>query len=103
MKAHTSGPWMIAPVSAEGNRKIFGAGDKGNHVCTVWHKGKPGYDGSRPEEAEANARLIAAAPELLAALERLVGQFGPIGAADHGYDAWVHACRVISKAKGGQS
>lgn len=47
-------------------------------------------------ESEANARLIAAAPEMLAALERLTHPM----ASDEDLQ---HALAVISKAKGGDA
>ncbi len=63
---HTSGPWgrNIKPVSQYPT--IYG-GPKGNHVhiAHVLSRGLP------PTESEANADLIAAAPELLQALIEL--------------------------------
>lgn len=47
------------------------------------------------------ARLEAENAELLAMLERLAGQVGPVGAADHAYPAWVSAVRLIQRLKGG--
>ena len=66
MKSHTPAPWHVGAGNGEGS--VFSADgrmrltDKGTAlypVCTVID-----FDG----EAEANARLIAAAPELLEAL-----------------------------------
>jgi hypothetical protein len=58
---HTQGPW--------GYRRAFSNGEPCGMVITPM-----GYDlnTSNEEENEANARLIAAAPELLAALQELI-------------------------------
>lgn len=58
---HTPGPWVVAHKDMTGNVLV----DAGPYyVCTCWH-----YHGSVVEkEMSANARLIAAAPELLDAL-----------------------------------
>ena len=56
--AHTPGPWVIDPCW-----DILGNTDDGNGmVCQITTDAVP------RDEAEANARLIAAAPELLEAL-----------------------------------
>ena len=61
--AHTKGPWMAAsnPSSVVG-WPVVAPHATGRSVCNV----TTGH-----EDAAANARLIAAAPELLEALERL--------------------------------
>jgi len=66
--SHTPGPWSVSPglnpgLEGDGGKKsivIFGdvAGDE---ECGVL--------GNTPEQQQANARLIAAAPELLAAVQ----------------------------------
>lgn len=65
----TPGPWEVfkGPDSIWWHVR---AGGNGREIAdtTVWNK--PG----EPGESEANARLIAAAPELVAALEALRGQ-----------------------------
>ena len=73
MSKHTPGPW--APDYAEHDCphqdvKIK-AGKRG--VCRVWMDNAPVEDYNR--EQRANARLIAAAPELLEALEGLLAKF----------------------------
>lgn len=60
MNKHTPGPWDVRKIdNAPSFRGIFG-------ICAN------GSGNSIREEEEANARLIAAAPELLEALERFV-------------------------------
>tara|TARA_R110001606_G_scaffold30344_4_gene93820 strand:+ start:720 stop:1025 length:306 start_codon:yes stop_codon:yes gene_type:complete len=65
MSMHTKGPWVTADGYGE---KRYGTAVKSIHddhlICSC-----TGYYGR--EGAEANARLIAAAPDLLEALERL--------------------------------
>ena len=56
-KQHTPGPWHVEPAP---NRVHFAVRNDGVHVVTGWREGA------------ANARLIAAAPDLLEALRRLV-------------------------------
>lgn len=60
--AHTAGPWSFtADMYGLHNMRVFGAADaRGNGIANC------GYD--ERGECEANARLIAAAPDLLAAL-----------------------------------
>lgn len=65
---HTPGPW-IATASDNGEWGIDAASGWG--IATV--AGSAG-DGPGNDESDANARLIAAAPELLEALEHLVDQ-----------------------------
>lgn len=96
---HTPGPWEIEPHSTID--KCFNVG--------------PGisidYDDVNHEEQDANARLVSAAPELLEALQLIIGM------AEDGYklhikngshqeflsedrDALIKANQVIKKAKG---
>ncbi|KKN17933.1 hypothetical protein LCGC14_0960790 [marine sediment metagenome] len=69
MTEHTPGPWLLGSEQSRDeyalcvNRKtISGRIDSVARACSM----------DSPEEAEANARLIAAAPNLLIALEKLV-------------------------------
>lgn len=64
---HTPGPWAVDDDNRPGmewNRHIV-SGD--NAICFMAHS-----DGKDPEQDEANARLIAAAPELLEELRDAV-------------------------------
>ncbi|MEN6401634.1 MAG: hypothetical protein ABFD94_06790 [Armatimonadia bacterium] len=70
--AHTPGPWRVALQSDYAWTEINVDAGTRAYVCTCGHKGDV--------EAEANARLIAAAPELLTAcreLRVLAGQMAP--------------------------
>lgn len=62
MSAHTPGPWEVAEPDRNGQAIVRAAEYE---VATCWHH----CLGSIEKEMEANARLIAAAPELLVALK----------------------------------
>lgn len=73
MSGHTEGPWRITNKRP---RRVVREG--GKVICTaVLHNGAGGKKDIRKDtsEAEANAHLIAAAPELKEALEDLVFWF----------------------------
>ena len=98
MNERTPPPWTVGEVSAEGNRKVFGPDIKAQHVCTVWHKGRPGYARSRPDVAEANARLIASAPDLLAIVQEIVADSHDLGRVTA--DTMDSAETILAKAAG---
>ncbi len=77
MNKHSSGPWVIKEIDRdEGVRVSFGLVGCG---CRVY--GMP--------EGEANARLIAAAPDLLKALQQI---------ADAGYGTDTPKLRATARA-----
>lgn len=72
---YTPGPWSLYEPDATEypTRAAFAiytpqGPDPGRMVATVWHKDKISHAAFN-SEAEANARLIVAAPELLEAIE----------------------------------
>lgn len=96
---HTPGPWKVSPETTKGEfvtDQII-RGPQRHHVATVTHAN------------ESNAALIAAAPDLLEALERLTRWVGK-GIADGAFDNCVlpnaavsdldFAESVINKTKG---
>lgn len=91
MSKHTKGPW-VARVVRGMNASVYGPDEKS--VASV------GNARSRStEECEANAHLIAAAPELLEELSELVNLIA------HEYPAqqktWLEGARkAIAKARG---
>lgn len=85
--AHTPGPWVLDPCW-----DILGNTDDGNGmVCQITTDAVP------RAEAEANARLIAAAPCLLEALN-LVAWSGKFECFDD--DAWELVNAAIDRATG---
>lgn len=69
---HTPGPWEIAgPADSQGEAFLIVAGDK-NIAYTGDTFDEEKHEGVITAEDEANARLIAAAPDLLAALRTLL-------------------------------
>jgi hypothetical protein len=66
MNKHTPGPWSSRGRAIRGPHPKDPAGRARIVAKAIWD------NGTYVDEAEANARLIAAAPELLEALEDLV-------------------------------
>lgn len=86
---HTPGPWNYSPAVAA----IFGPPGNAPQICNI-----PAFSG---EEGHANARLIAAAPELLAALKLFVAQYQGDGHDDRELRPEMAAARAaIAKATG---
>lgn len=65
MNGHTPGPWRISDSSWVTNHRDIDAPTHGALAVVVWRM----EEDERSPECEANAALIAAAPDLLAALE----------------------------------
>ena len=72
---HTPGPWTYESDHTHRQFNIrmlghhIGTKDEAKHICTVNNLPSHVLANRDPLTAEANARLIASAPELLAALE----------------------------------
>ena len=108
MSGHTPGPWV------EGEATFVRPPEAGSQVIVVAAKGVEGRDPGEPlyvcmtgrmsdpqgriEQSWADARLIAAAPDLLDALEALLDGWLPEGPR---LDDVVFARAAIAKAKGG--
>ena len=96
--AHTPGPWVVGPIDD----------------TVVTHLGKDGIryevaavdgDYNDPDEwpiMEANARLIAAAPDLLAALKEVLFNSRHGNGLEALYSAHDRADAAIAKAEGAQ-
>jgi len=102
MSKHTAGPWRQGPyvsmeiVQDKNKEKTGHIGVKIAHVCH--------FAGTRRETAEANAKLISAAPDMLAALKEMAEYMksnknvqnmqGPE------YGIWHRAKAIIDMAEG---
>lgn len=86
--SHVPGPWTVHgdnhTLIGCDDRKMMLAEVLWEHVVTEW--GRP------LAEAQANARLIAAAPELLEACEAALANLTPLYSADH------HVMRLLTAA-----
>ena len=110
----TPGPWVQHPsfpwIIKQDQRPIADAED-GVTVCnTTAHEGGGFFP--TPEEGRANARLIAAAPELLEALQDMhevlreamsTGGWVPTPVQDSFRDAWFSMTAAMTKATGGEA
>ena len=92
---HTPGPWNCMRASAAG-RNIICSDTRPVDICVLSNRDKT------QTEIDANARLIAAAPDLLAACQRALDWLAsyPGGNADR---AWEQVRDAIVKATEGQS
>ena len=94
--AHTSGPWnIIHRTQTDGTNWIQGATKDENgwrEVCAM-----PSWPSRNRELEAANARLIAAAPDLLAALQSLVWSLNESNTDCLGL---AGAIRAIARAEG---
>lgn len=109
MAKHTQGEWGVATIDGgdaddeivtEVNgcmvniAAVFGAGEYSE--ARPDGKDEPHYEVSK-EEADANARLIAAAPKMLAALERVCDVFPSIRNLSADQVAALYACAELVK------
>ena len=72
MTMHTPGTWRVKPNSVGGPT----VGPEGAVVADIRTYGGPHVGGQQHPQTAANARLIAAAPELLEALHEMVDLVG---------------------------
>lgn len=93
---HTQGPWVVEPITNEEEAYgVYASAENAFVAVTPW--------GPNTEE---NAHLIAAAPDLLAALQYLLAQTieadedASIGLTEGEEEAAQMARAAISKAKG---
>jgi hypothetical protein len=85
---HTPGPWRIQATSSPGTYLVVAGDDTMD---------KANGDSFSLQFKEANARLIAAAPDMLAVLKELVELSN--GWDDH-WSCWADADAAIAKATG---
>jgi len=100
---HTPGPWVVSDTNDEGDVYVSQTAKAGLYVAIALD---PLYSSEPTTEANANANLIAAAPDLLEACERIAELDCTDGytLADSEYPAlWdaLHVARAaIAKARG---
>jgi len=96
MNKYTKGPWQVLPEEM-GKRYLRVRGTQLGlryKIADVRHVEYEGAPETEVQITKANARLIAAAPELLEALQRLVD------AVDPESTGWSEAVSAIQKAVG---
>jgi len=98
---HTKGPWIVSsryvPVTLNNNP------DQRPQFDSVEVKGRDSGGGialvhRKPGHGNPNARLIAAAPDLLAALEKIVAQIDPKDTKEIGLGNYLNARAALAKA-----
>lgn len=98
--AHTPGPWAADKEDELGfQADVLVADNRRKRIAACGHDGRWMADG----EAEANARLIAAAPDLLAALKAMVASYDGVRdiLCKTVIDKLANADAAIAKAEGG--
>lgn len=107
MSKHTPGPWTLdlgnIGVDMKNNVGVD-APDHGGIAQVVWVMDDDANEGKNTPTCEANARLIAAAPDLLEALKLCEGNISSLLASTHPrvYGEWLDFVRAtIAKAEGG--
>lgn len=87
---HTSGPWTVGTADLE----IHTA--DGKNIADAWR-----WNAEIDEPtAKANANLIAAAPDLLAALREMAEHWPPQKPESPAFMAYINAMSAIAKAEG---
>lgn len=98
---HTAGPWVIDELRTQCGRAFrIGASEmlkSGKGCCIIYDD----YPGNPHNERAANARLIAAAPDLLAALRGLVKVNEIIGKTLNWKDDYLEVARAALAAATG--
>jgi hypothetical protein len=93
MSNYTPGPWRVKPNSVGGPT----VGPEGSVVADIRTYGGPHVGGRQHPQTDANARLIAAAPDLLEALRCACNYIDKLGGTSSPYRA------LLALATGEQS
>lgn len=91
MSKHTPGPW-VADIKADGSTEVWSA----DYSMFIAKR----HQMNDRDEAKANAALIAAAPDLLEALERLVDAVNRNAVRQEDFPELRHAYEAIAAARG---
>lgn len=102
---HTPGPWEVFAASRERENPGI-EGDSGTYSVVMFGGPGEGIQGRTRDERDANAKLIAAAPELLTLLAKAkeMAEFGDINADMEddgiGWKQWYRdTCAAIAKVQ----
>ena len=96
MNKFTPGPWTAVPADEYHGHYV--EDETGETVCDLYFNTSKRNDFTN---AEANARLIAAAPDLLEALIQLEAYSNNYSHDSHGHKKLIAARNAIAKAIGG--
>ena len=96
---HTPGPWEVLLHRFEAKRPFYKVA-AGDEVVTVADVPQHPLD---PWNAEANARLIASAPEMLEALDACLSELEDWNFGHESSEGQLLARAAIAKAEGGAS
>ena len=103
MAEHTPGPWTVGnELLREDERPVHGGESGEGIIALVWPWGD---DEVGEQDREANARLIAAAPDLLEAAEAVIAEWrryieDEIDVADMAQGSLTVLLAAIAKARG---
>lgn len=96
----TSGPWVIEQNSFDTfHMKAISSADHGELASVVWLMEDDRIDGKKSEQCEANAHLIAAAPELYDALSKALELMLETRTPSN-HSVVIESGRVLAKARG---
>lgn len=102
MNGHTPGPWSVGDESGnDGEAEAIVTTDRTITICwtaDTWDEDED--EGVITDEDRANARLIAAAPDLLAAARLANQELIDLGVGSSGSPALVALWAAINKAEG---
>lgn len=95
MSGHTPGPWRLEPESDKAGWRICGATSEVAHLYLF---GPTTGGPSTVAEGTANARLIAAAPELLTALREFSDSAARLDAVINGAESPASEAECLAQA-----
>lgn len=100
--AHTTGPWKVIYPDVPLEDIIINGGNGGSrNIAKVWIDDAPDDEYNR--EQRANARLIAAAPDMLNTLQDIARYLGNRICRSDGEELMLSRCKEsIAKATGGK-
>lgn len=92
---HTPGPWQVLPLYT--NRSVYPIGAKIDaNASSIL--AEVNSQGGTSDDCQANARLIASAPELLEALRLLIGQLEGIKPKSGVHSSSLNADMAIARS-----